>query len=58
MIDPMIRSIHTPLSSIMSLLCLLSAKNNADNTDSWKYAKFPYFLELVEFSLTYWLLML
>jgi hypothetical protein len=37
----------------VSLLCPLSAHDNANNTYNWKYAKLPYFAELVDFSVNY-----
>jgi len=42
----------------VSILCPLSAENNADNTDDWKDTILPCFPELVEFSVSYWQLML
>ncbi len=45
-------------NSTVSLLCPYSAQDYADNTDNWKDAKLPYFTELVDFSVSYWLFML
>jgi hypothetical protein len=42
----------------VSLLCPFSAQNNADNTDNWKDKILPCFTEPVDFSVSYWQLML
>jgi hypothetical protein len=36
----------------VSLLCPLSAQNNADNTENWKDTTLPYLPELFDFSLS------
>jgi len=39
-------------------MCPYSAQDYTDNTDSWKDAKLPCFTEILDFSVSYWLLML
>ena len=39
-------------------LCHLPVQFNTDNTDNWKDTKLPHFQELVDFSVSYWYLML
>jgi hypothetical protein len=46
------------IRSTVSLLCPLSAQDYADNADIWKDTILPYFPEPVDFSASYWLLIL
>jgi hypothetical protein len=42
----------------VSFLCPYSAQDYTNNTDNWKDTKLPSFPELVDFLVSYWLLML
>jgi hypothetical protein len=42
----------------VSYLCPLSAQDNPDNIDDWKNANLPLSAELLDFSVSYWFLML